>query len=420
MLPAITNQMQQLAATYKKTFAETLNEGYLFEVKPSRGILGTRSLFYYQSANTLIISHVLSRRIHLINLTTGKLRWYDHHGTTVRNILVSNHEIISGSWDGTVCITDFDTLEKRLVCTDAQMGRCPDMVVSPDHRFLYSYSYDSDRNPARVSNCVRKWSLTNGNRLNLLELPGKHMTGRRCGSCVVNENQLFVVSDSGHLHIYDCQTFELKKEVDFKDQLQSACILPAFNLIAIGGDKGNIYLHDYSGKKIKHKIKAHQYDVALLMVHPEKSDRLISVSFDGFLKVWSLPDLKLIHAMGDEYYRLWTATAMNELYLKGGEDRDILIYAIVEDGGPKLMGSLTIFEESYAFLSADSNAFYATDLSTMQIRKKENNELVHDQHTNYLLRSSSNFENFGKLFQTQKKVSEVINNNSLGYFQLNS
>lgn len=418
MLPAITNHFQQLAASYQKTFTDSLTDGYRFEVKRSKNVLGIRSLCYYKSENTLIVSHLWSNRIHLLNLTTGKLRWYDHHGTTVRSVLVRNHEIISASWDGTVCVTDFETLEKRLVCTDPEMGRCPDMAISSDLRYLYSYSYDSDRNPKRVSNSIRKWSLTNGDRLKLIEMSGKHLTSRRCGSCVVNEDLLFVVSDSGHLHIYDCQTLKLRNEVNLNDQLQSVCLLPAYDMVALGGDKGHIYLYDYSGGKINQLNNAHLYDVAQLIEHSEKPDKLISASFDGYLKVWRLPDLKLIHSMNIGAIKLWSVITLNDLYITGGEGRDILIYDTSKGTEPILKGKLTILDTSYAFVSSDSKKFFATNLKMMQVRKQENKQLLFDQRAEYMIKSSSNFEYFSKLFRPQNDEFPVTPAIHGGYYQI--
>jgi WD40 repeat protein len=418
MLPANKNNVNEGITTYRKSFAETLCDGYRFEIKHDKRNTGVRSVFYYKKEHSLLVSHVFSNRVHILNLATGRLRWFDHHGTTVRSVQVFNGEIVTASWDGTVCITGFDSLDPRLILTEKEMSRCPHAAISHDKESVYSYTYDSDKNPARTSNTIRKWSLTDGKLIYLLELPGIHLSSRRCGSCEDYNNRLYIVSDTGHLHIYDSNTGILIAEDYYNDQLQSLCLMPAFNLLAMAGSEGAIYLCDLSGKRISMRSYVHQHDISQLLVHPLKPEIIISISFDRTVKVWKLPDLELLETIHVKGYSLWSVTALNDLLISGGEDGDIWIHDIGNLPGAVLKGRLVFSDDSYAFLPEGINSFYASDLSMMQVRKNDSSAAVDKQLAEYLLNTACNFILIKELFGPGNNDNDTIQSNNRGFFQI--
>jgi WD40 repeat protein len=418
MLPAkfITNQ--EFAISQNKSFTENLSEGYQFKLKNDTKSTGTRSVCYYKTEHSLIISHVWSNRVHILNLGTGKLRWFDHHLTTVRSIQVCNNEIITSSWDGTVCITDFDSLELRLILTVKEMARCPYAAISPDSNFVYSYSYDSDKNPHQTSNTVRKWSLADGKLEKTLQLPGVHLSDRRCGSCEVIDNKLFVISDTGHLDIFDCNTGSLIEEFNFYDQLQTLNLLQAFNMVAIAGGEGNIYLCRTNGCRIMQKRKAHQQDISQLFVHPDKPEVIVSVCFDGEMKFWRLPDLELLESVKVSGNRLWTVAAVNDILLTGGEDGDIRVYDMKKIPGIVMKGKLVFSDESYALFLTESNSFFASDQSRIQVLRSVDGHQIEGQFAEYLISSVCNFKIFKDLFSSAGACSSDLPDDKRGYFQI--
>jgi WD40 repeat protein len=418
MLPALKNTIQELSVTYKKSFAETLCDDYRFELNLDSRRSGTRSIFYCKAEHSLLITHVLSSRVHILNLTTGKLRWFDHHGSTVRNVQVSDHEIITASWDGKICVTNFDTLLPRLILTEKEMGRCPDAAISPSRNYLYSYSYDSDRNPNRKSNTVRRWSMTNGELKKVIKLPGVHLSTRRCGSCCAHGNRLYVVSDSGHLHIYHSTLPILIRERNFKDQLQSICLAPDHKMLFIGGSEGNIYQCSLSGKIINQITKAHRYDVTNMFILPNKPDIMISVSFDGRMKIWRLPDLDLLASINVKGISIWSVTAVNDLLIVGGENDDIWIYDIKNLPEVIQKGKMVIADDSYAYIPSESNSFYASDLSMMQVRKNDDGSVLDGQYGEYLLNTACNFKVFKDLFSAESHDKLAISHDVQGFYQL--
>lgn len=428
MLPEISNNNHQLTLTNYKSFADTLLEDHSFDLKFTRINLGTRFLYYDKTEHTLLISHVNSNRVHLLNLHTGKLRWFDHHGTTVRSVQTnSNHEIITASWDGTCCITDFYTLNLRLRLTENDMGRNPYIAVTNDNRFVYSYSYDSDKNPERTSNTVRQWQVSDGQLVRKFLMPGVHLTGRRCGSVEAfdDNNRLYIVSDTGHLHIYNATTGKLLKENFYGDLLQSLCIIPSFKMVAMAGDNGDIRICDLSGRNIT-SVKGHVYYGSQLLVHPSKPEILISVSHDGTIKLWNLaklksmfrPRLELLETIHvDRRDSLWSATVVNDLVLSGGDLGDIMIYDIKNPGKAEFKGKLVIKQDQFAFIDANSKKFYSTDLSLLQVRKTDGTP-VYGQFADYLLKTTSNFKIFKDLFADSQKDLPGLIDPSKGFLQL--
>jgi WD40 repeat protein len=418
MLPVKLNTNQEFVISYKKSFAENLCEGYHFKLKNDIRNTGTRSVCYYKPEHTLLISHVWSNRVHILNLGNGELRWFDHHGTTVRSVQICNNEIITSSWDGSVCITDFDSLRLRLILTENDMARCPYAAISPDNNSVYSYSYDSDKNPYQTSNTVRKWSLADGNLVKTLQLPGVHLSGRRCGTCEVIDNRLFIVSDTGHLNIYDCNTWKLIAEFKYKDQLQTLSLLRAFNMVAIAGGEGNIYLCKTNGQRILQKRKAHQQDISQLLSLPGKPEIMVSVCFDGEIKFWRLPDLELLETVKVSRHRLWTVTVVNDLLIAGGEDGDIQLYDIRNIPGVTLKGKLVLSNESYALFHSELNSFFACDQSRIQVFRNEDGNPLKGQFAEYLIYSGCNFKIFKDMFCSASIGSSGLPGGNRGYFQI--
>jgi len=410
MLPDILNTSRETGISYTKTFNESLCEGYHFEIIDYIKRAGSRSIYYYKTEHSLLITHFYSSRVHILDLETGKLRWFDHHGTTVRSVFVCNQEIVTTSWDGSVHVTSFESLEPRLILTEKDMGRCPDAAISPENESVFSYSYDSDKNPLLNSNTVREWDLTDGKLKRKLQLPGTHLSSRRCGYCTVFNNRLFVVSNSGHLHIYNSTTGILLAEDFYNDQLQSLCLLPAFNLLAVAGSEGNIYLCDLLGRRILQKRKVHLHDISQLLVHPDKPEIMISISFDGTMKVWKLPELELLAWVDASSDRLWTVTNVNDLLICGGDEEETSIWDIKNLSCPVLKAKLVFSDESYAFLPGGSDSFYTNNQSIMQVRRNEDGTLVEGQLAEYLLNTACDLRILKDLFSPE--------NNDLSKFRL--
>jgi WD40 repeat protein len=418
MLPYHYNTNPDGLNIYKKSFTDSLCEGYRIDLKPGMRNSGTRCIYYYEEEHSLLVSHVSSRRVHIINLMNGKIRWFDHHGSTVRSLIVCNHEILSASWDGTVCVTNFDSLKLRLILTEKTMGRSPQVRVSPDYKFLYSYTYDSDKNPVIPSNSVRKWSLANGELENVIRLSGYHRSTRRCGSCTIYDNRLYTVSDSGYFQVFDPTTGTKLDEYLIDEELQTLCDTPLYGNLLFAGNKGNLYLFDPSIKRIIKTIKGHDCDVRDMLSRPRMPDILFSISFDGTMKLWKIPEFKLLTSVNVNRNLLWTLTFVNNLVLTGGEEGDIWIYDTSNTDDIRLKGRLVVYHESYVFLPVESNLFYTNDLTSMIVLQKENGMEVVSQFGEYLLNTCNNFKVMQDLFSPENSDSIRSGINSKNMYQI--
>jgi WD40 repeat protein len=425
MLPELSNNTQNHGLY--KSFAETLGDTYNFEIKRKHN-LGVRFVFYDKSNHTLIISYSNTNRVHVLDLSTGKLRFFDHHENTVRNINVTNNsdEIVTASWDGSICLTNTYDLKLRLKLTEKEMGRSPHATISQE--YIFSYTYDSDRNVERRSNTVRQWNISNGLLINTFILDGTHLATRRCGSCEIYNNRLlYTVSDTGYLEAYNIDTCELKFKKFFNDLLQSLCIIPEYKMLALAGDNGTIVISDLSGRVITRKIKAHRYYISQLFRHPTNPFVIISVSWDSTVKFWRLPvkksiwksnDLELIGTVNVEgETSLWSATIINDLLVCGGESSNIQIFDIQNMAEPKFKGKLDLLKDSFALLT-DSNTFFTNNLSMIQVRNKDRTHINDEKQAEYVLRANNNFTVFRDFFRTEEKKMEELQNKSFGFLQL--
>jgi WD40 repeat protein len=401
MLPDFLNQEKTTAISCRSPFAESLLKGYHFEIKQGISPTDVRSLYYYKSDNTLLLSHAMNNRVHLLTLGDGKLKWFDHHGTSVRSIKVKNDRILTGSWDGSIGLTCMESLKLLHRLTEKKMGRCPDAVFSQENEFAYSFTYDTDKDPEYVSNTVRKWKLADGTLDKVLFLPGVHLSGRRCGSCEEYEKKLYVTSDTGHICKYDSLTGILLAEEICSELIAAICILPSFGLLAVGSNNGSIFICDLNSLKIKFRINAHTDAINQLLLHPGNPELMVSASFDGTVKIWHLPDLELIGSVKADHRGLWTVTIINNMLLTGGECSDIKIFNIEKPNDPKPEGTLVITGRSCAYISEDKKSFYASDPSTISVLRDDDDIIVTDQFSEYLVNVSSDLNLLRDLFMPE-------------------
>jgi WD40 repeat protein len=418
MLPDFIKQENTAAVSCRNSFAGMLGEDYHFEVKNGTTPTDVRSLFYYEPERTLLISHAGSNRVHILNLETGKLRWFDHHGTSVRSVRAKNDLIVTGSWDGSIGLTSFESLRLLNRMTEKSMGRCPDAIFSPENDFAYSFTYDTDKDPLYTSNNVRQWNNSNGTLEKVLYLPGEHLNRRRCGSCEVFGNNLYVVSDTGRITIYDSRSWNLVAEESCPELLTTLCIIPSLNNLAVGSTEGSIFLCDLNTLKIKNKYYAHRDSLNQFFIHPANPEIMISAGFDGIVNIWRLPEFELAGSVNTNGERLWSVAVVNNMLVTGGECGDILIYDINKLNKPKLKGTLVISDKSYSYISEEKKSFYASDLSSISVKRDNDGILITNKFSEYLLTTTSDFNTLRKLFRKDDQENSTKGVNGNGLYQL--
>ncbi len=380
------NGLQVFQATEEKLFNE-----YFFKINNLKRKIGLRYIHYDQANQTLLTSNVNNGNVYIMNLITGKLDVLDNHKTTVRKVAVFGNEIITASWDNSIRVFNRQLLKPRLVLTTENMGRCPTFEVSNDYKWVYSFSYDSDKNMNK-ENIVRKWSLKTGRLLKEYKETGSHFALTRSGSLFIYKKELVVASDSGYLNFFDIKTGKLSKS----NYLPRTIFRSTINV----GDYA--FLADLAGHLHKFSIKDQMFEAKVNYAH--KSDvtniksfikggqyYIITTSFDGAVKIWSYPDLNLISEIVSPFGK-WAMTIIGERTLIAGDlNGSLLIYDISNIKKIKARGVIRLFSGGSYLAYLDNNhgqtpikQFYTNDLSLMDAYKGKPNEKDFQQLPWYL------------------------------------
>jgi len=98
-------------------------------------------------------------------------------------------------------------------------------------------------------------------------------------------------------------------------------------LIYVGCRGGLLYQVDISRRKAPKALEAHQGDVFCIAIDQD-NQRLISGGGDGYLKIWTLPDLKLITAfkLSDSNIRTLNISPSGKQLAVGSSDQTIRIF----------------------------------------------------------------------------------------------
>lgn len=351
----------------RQEFFDHYTDTFELVVKAAFQPLMTRNLCYHKATNTLVFSNIHNGRVHLIDLTTGKLRWYDHHLQTVRDIKIWNRNILTASWDGTIRAVDFDSLRERFLFTDPYMGRTPYLTLSHDERYLLGYSYDSDKNPLFHGNKIRRWNLADGRFINNYGPLGTHRSRTRSGACVIHEGLMHTISDSGNLNTFDFKTGQLINQAVVEHDLRSMCLVPALNLILAGDVDGFVHFFDIRTGRFFQTRQFHSNEVTFMLIHPENTNHLFSCGFDGCLKAWELPRARLIGSVETGNNFLWAFRFINNLAVVCGDGGDIGVFDIRDPNSIRPRGFIKLFREAFLANSVGSSRVYTNDPSLLKV-----------------------------------------------------
>jgi len=397
---------------WQNDFLKYLLGDYQYRLKNNIPALGIRSLCYDENENTLIISNINTRRVHLINLTTGAIRWYDHHEATVRHIVKYQNEIITSSWDGTVRVVDFNTLSERLILTERYMGRSPYVTLSPDGQNIFSFSYDVEKDPSCQTNIVRKWSYRDGKMIQVYTATGPHKSGTRSGVCIPIGNRLYIISNSGFLNVFHIHSGLMIKENSIRRDFRTMCVVPEFNMIIASDVNGHIYLYNLLIDRLYASYRIHKNDITCIKVHPGKPDIVFTCSFDGHVKIWKLPDLKCINTIEIDSHELWTFTFIGELLVVGSTSGYIYFYDISNLSTTYMKGKMILSEDMYSVFLKDSNQFYTNDVSIFNVSRKQDDEIITGKQAEYLLNLFNSKNVLHNLFGQENASSESLSTNN--------
>jgi WD40 repeat protein len=353
---------------------------------------GIRFLYYYEPE--LIVSHVKTGTVNIINLLTGEIRSFQNHAVTCRHIEVfinpqsQKKEIAIASWDGSVSISNYESLKLRAKLTDKGMGRTPHFSIDPGRNTLVAFCYDSDINMDQPYNVLRVFSLESGALLRKITVPHPHLGIRRCGTTVVGNNAVYCVSNNGYFQVFDSD-FRVKSEIFINDILHSLIRLND-DLFLVGSSFGNIFLYSMHSQKLLTVVRAHFDDV--MNFYADQNDLFYSLSFDGTVKKWGVKSNQIIQMAeiniseinNKGINELWTITKVGNKLLVGGEERPIYILENDESDKLKYRGTLAVTMDRQFALLTPEGKYYASDPSLINVVKKENETRLSEVESKYL------------------------------------
>lgn len=358
---------------------------YQYRIRDCIPGAGVRNLYYDAAEDTLIISNIATRRVHLINLTTGTLRWHDHHETTVRHITRYRNDIITCSWDGTVRMVDFHTLSERLVLTQRRMGRSPFVTVTSDGKYLFSFSYDVEKDPLCRTNIVRQWSYPAGEMLRIFAHTGVHKSGTRSGVCLPVGDRLYIISNSGYLNLFDLPSGRLVKETSIAGDFRTMCMIPEFDLIVASETHGSVFLYNLTTNRIFASWRIHQNDITCIKVPPGRPQYLITCSFDGTVKIWEMPGFHFICVLPIDHHELWVVEFIGDLLVVGSTSGYLYFYDISDISAIRYKAKLFLSDQAFALFPEDLNQFYSNDLTIFEISHRVDPTPLGEKEADYLL-----------------------------------
>ncbi|MBN1198403.1 MAG: hypothetical protein JXA23_03550, partial [Bacteroidales bacterium] len=314
--------------------------------------------------------------------------------------------IISSSWDGTVRMVDFYSLSERLVLTQRRMGRSPFVTVSPDGRFLFSFSYDIEKSPLCQSNIVRQWSYHTGDMVRIFSNTGVHKSGTRGGACMPVGDHLYTLSNSGYLNLFDLRSGRLINETSIAEDFRTMCVIPERNLIIASDTNGSIYLYHIIYKRILASWKIHQNDITCIKVYPGNPDIIVTCSFDGFVKIWELPEFNLIEVLPIDQHELWSCEFIGNLLAVGSTSGFIYIYGLVDLSAISLKARMFLSKQAYVIFPENSTHFYCNDSSLLSINRKEDDSMIIGKHAGYLFELFNSRNVLDRLFGGDNPLNE--------------
>ncbi|WCL81184.1 hypothetical protein PPO43_14510 [Saprospira sp. CCB-QB6] len=149
-----------------------------------------------------------------------------------------------------------------------------------------------------------------------------------------NQSELVVGGSQGHLFFLDAQTLELKQQIPQAHQASIFCLAQTPNYLLSGGRDAFFRVWTQKTKEELPTQAAHLFTVNDLAISPN-GRYLASASRDKTLKLWSLPDFKLLKVIdaprgghiNSVNALLW---ANDQLLLSASDDRSIIAWELLE------------------------------------------------------------------------------------------
>jgi hypothetical protein len=370
-LPKQNNKLQIFHPTEQKIF-----DNYYFKTNRNIPLAGIRYLFYNEVDDELLISSTDNGKVYILNLKTGILRNYEHHVYTVRKVIPYQQDYITASWDNTVRVTNKRSLQPRLTLTTNDMGRCPTLTVSDDGKWVYSFSYDSDKSLGNT-NTVRKWSLKTGKLIMTYRETGIHFAFTRSGGLFILNNKVLVTaSDSGYLNFLDIKTGNLINSY-FQQGTVFRTLLNVQKDVFLVDVSGYVHKFSINEKRYVSRIMAHHGDITCIKFLVKDGKKyLFTTAFDGKIVILELPGLYKISEICAPSAK-WSLTFIQDkLMLAGDVHGRILVFDIENINDIKMRGLIHLFHKGMYIANLDKEfgfspirSFYTDNISALEVYK---------------------------------------------------
>ncbi|MHC1775548.1 MAG: WD40 repeat domain-containing protein [Lentimicrobium sp.] len=367
--------------------AEYSGDHIYFRMKSGSYNSGIRSMFYYKEDHALVVSYLSGNSVHIFNLGTGMLREHKLHKRTVRNLAVHNNEIISAGWDGTVRLVNYYSLQERLCLTEEKMGRSPHAVVSSDGKSVYAFSYDSDLDPLCNQNIVRKWNIRDGRLQGIITETGVHSEVLRSGMSLEYNDILYVISNSGYLTTYRTTDLSLIASLFITKNLRTFCLCQEHNFLLITDITGNVHFYHLGSHEVLFKFHCHTRDVSSIRMIPWSGDHFCTISFDGTIKIWELPDLNCVSTCKIGNSDLWSMDFINQLLLTGGDNGQIDVFDLKDLSHPEFVATIHIFGNSAGVFPKGGGHYFTNNTGSIEVLDKTTGIPIHGKTGEYLTHS---------------------------------
>jgi WD40 repeat protein len=404
LTPLYQEKQSKALLSFEKLSFEYLTREYNINLKEDFPSVGIRYMTYYEKEQTLLISNISNGRVQLLNLANGSFRSFIIHSATVRKIIMFNDEIYTASWDGSIGVTNYSTLQQRIKLTDRTMGRCPFINISADGEYLFSFSYDSDKVPVLLTNRVRKWALQSEKLIKVMA--ASEIDGGKCksGSIIIYQDKIYVCGDTGYFRIFDMKSGRMINEIITDSDFRSMTSIFHYHYILASDWQGYIHFMNLNNDCIDQKKKCHNADILCMRVHPTNPDIIITTCADGEIRVWEMPGFNLIQTIATYHKDLWSMVFIRDRLLVGNIDGEIQVYDMSDVRNIQYKGRIVLSGKSFVAQAEDSKMFFTNDLSVMEVYREPDNTLITGKESEHLLFQSNNLLVLRELFRTDDKM----------------
>jgi WD40 repeat protein/DNA-binding SARP family transcriptional activator len=227
--------------------------------------------------------------LRLLDLKTGNLRKASgRHAAAVSDarFTTDGRSVITTSDDGDVIVWD----TRRLTATETLSGHAGFVfspMISRDGTTLYTASLDGT---------VFIWDLAGRRRLGRPLRVGAKGTGGAGMALSSDGRVIAVVRPRGAIAVVDARSLTERRTIRVlpTGNITRLVFVPGGHLLVVGGDTGALALVDADSGRVT-RLRGHRQYIITPGVSAD-GRRLVSASFDGSVRLWSLPDGRMLRA----------------------------------------------------------------------------------------------------------------------------